>query len=308
MAGPSLVIRAYVLDILWILFFAIPLLYRRKDLFSGICFLVCALFSFYYAMRISEYSIFTLFELIGVAILIVMALSCFGAVKVSGPALPIILGVLAAVIAIPRTVGLLISTEWRAISFLTGGAPVDTAVRYLFTSFFPLLMPIIVPIPGAVAAASEQKPKAAPYANAPYGAAPAYGAAPQSAQPHYPRDAKSFGYIDMTLHVLLSLFTCGIWLYIWIYKTSKTLSDVPGEPRQDPAVSLLLCIFVPFYMIYWFYKQGKRAEIYAHSAGVYTSCASTCLIFAFLLPLVSYIVLQSTVNKAAQAHSVRSMV
>lgn len=133
---------------------------------------------------------------------------------------------------------------------------------------------------------------------------PQYQQAPYGQQPQYqgyPKDPKNFGYISMATHVLLSLFTFGIWTYIWIYKTTKTLSSVPGEQPQDPTVKLLLCMFVPFYMFFWLYNQGKRAEAYGRSAGVQVECATLCLVFAFLFPLASYILLQSGINRAAEA-------
>ena len=211
---------------------------------------------------------------------------------------------------------------------------------FLLVSVSYLLKGVGLALAG-VAVTVQPKEKPAPFANSPYvpaGAAQAYAPqyqapqyqapkyqAPQYQQPQYqqpqyqqpqyqqpqyqapqyqqpPREAaKRFGYIDILTHVLLCLFTCGIWTLIWIYRTSKTLSNVPGEKPQDPVAQLLLCMFVPFYIIFWLYGQGKRAELYCRCVGIQAECATMCLLFAFLVPLVSYILLQSTVNKAAEA-------
>ena len=145
-----------------------------------------------------------------------------------------------------------------------------------------------------------------PYGQQPYGQAP-YGQQPYGQQPYgYPRDPKSFGYYDMVTHILLCLFTGGIWPMIWVHKTTKTLSNVYGFPSQDPVTKLLLCLFVPFYIIFWLYDQAKRAESYARSVGIHEEISTMVLLFAFLLPIISYYMLQNTINKAAQAMAARA--
>lgn len=59
------------------------------------------------------------------------------------------------------------------------------------------------------------------------------------------------GYIGMAQHVLLLLLTCGIWLYVWIYRTTGYLNCLEDKKPQNPTTKLLLCMFVPFYFIYW---------------------------------------------------------
>ena len=140
----------------------------------------------------------------------------------------------------------------------------------------------------------------APYGQAPYGQAP-YGQ-PQYQQPYAnPADPKTYGYYEMLTHLLLCIFTCGIWSYIWIYKTSKTLSNVYGFQHQEPLTQTLLCIFIPFYTIYWFYSYGKRVEAHARSAGLQEECATLALVFSFLNALVSYYVIQDVINRTAKA-------
>lgn len=66
-------------------------------------------------------------------------------------------------------------------------------------------------------------------------------------------------YVGMVRHILLSLFTFGIYNCIWTYKTTENL-NCSGNEIQSGAKKLLLCIFVPFYRIYWYYNQSKRLE------------------------------------------------
>ena len=61
----------------------------------------------------------------------------------------------------------------------------------------------------------------------------------------------SEGYISMGMHIALLLLTGGIWMYIWVYRTTKLLNCVEDEEYRNPTTKLLLCMFVPFYFIYW---------------------------------------------------------
>ena len=141
-----------------------------------------------------------------------------------------------------------------------------------------------------------QQPYGQPQYQQPYGQQP-FG---------NPYDPKTYGYYEMITHLLLCMFTCGIWVYIWIHRTTKLLSNVYGFQRQEPTTKLLLCLFVPFYFIYWLYDQGKRAEANARAQGLHEECATMVLLFAFLCPIVSYYMLQNVINKTAEAQANRA--
>lgn len=44
-------------------------------------------------------------------------------------------------------------------------------------------------------------------------------------------------YCGLVKHILLLLFTCGIWLYIWIYRVTGYTNNVQGEENRDPTTS-----------------------------------------------------------------------
>ena len=271
-------------------------------------------------------SSFSVGSLLALAVFVLLVLCCLDVLKLPKP-----LGTI--VIAVPAVIAALLwlDSYLRVMFTDSHGAFATKSFFWMLrdprqlSSFLIVIASYLLKGVGlalaGVAVTVQPKEKPAPFANSPYapvGAAQAYAPqyqAPQYQQPQYqqpqyqqpqyqqpPREAaKRFGYIDILTHVLLCLFTCGIWTLIWIYRTSKTLSNVPGEKPQDPVAQLLLCMFVPFYIIFWLYGQGKRAELYCRSVGIHAECATMCLLFAFLIPLVSYILLQSTVNKAAEA-------
>lgn len=104
------------------------------------------------------------------------------------------------------------------------------------------------------------------------------------------------GYCDLLKHILLLLFTFGIWQYIWIYRTTSYLNNTPGEEHRNPATKLLLCMFVPLYYIYWIYKSAQRIDKLAISKGQPSDIATLCLILSILVGIVPPILMQEKIN------------
>ena len=130
---------------------------------------------------------------------------------------------------------------------------------------------------------------------APPGGAPNFapGAAPGA--PVLPREACC----GMAKHVLLLLFTFLIWYFIWIYRTTKHLNALRDEPPRNPTAKLLLCMFVPFYAVYWAYKSGQRADRLAAQRGIPSNISAACLVCAIFIPFVMAIILQNKINAVA---------
>lgn len=111
----------------------------------------------------------------------------------------------------------------------------------------------------------------------------------------------SEAYYDMAKHVLLLLLTCGIYMYVWIYRMTKYTNDVPGEEYRDPTKKLLLCMFVPFYSVYWIYKTAQRIDKLAAAKGVQSDIATLCLILALFVGIVPPIIMQDKMNHVVTA-------
>ena len=107
------------------------------------------------------------------------------------------------------------------------------------------------------------------------------------------------GFYSLVTHGLLLIFTLGIWQFIWIYRTTQLLNCVQDEPPRNPTTKLLLCIFVPFYTIYWVYKHAKYIDSLAASKGVPSDLATLCLIMMFLVPIVPLVLMQDKINNIA---------
>ena len=114
--------------------------------------------------------------------------------------------------------------------------------------------------------------------------------------------ARSEMYVGIVKHVLLTLFTFGIYDCIWVYKTTENLNLEGVTEIHSGAKKLMLCIFVPFYRIYWFYAQAKRLENLMKLKGKPTSdFAIVTLVLAIFVPIVAAsALLQVKINEYAK--------
>lgn len=103
-------------------------------------------------------------------------------------------------------------------------------------------------------------------------------------------------YCSLVTHILLLLFTCGVWLYIWIYRITGYTNQAKGEEYRNPTTKLLLCMFVPFYSIYWTYKSAIRIDKMSQEKGISSDLATLCLILAIFVPIIPPILMQDKVN------------
>ncbi len=110
-------------------------------------------------------------------------------------------------------------------------------------------------------------------------------------------------YCSMAKHIFLSIFTCGIWPLIWIYRITTYLNKAPNSEYYNPTSKLLLCIFVPFYQIFWFYKHGQRIDSICQSKNRNSNMATLCLVLAIFIPFVATIIMQDTVNQLSMMES-----
>lgn len=105
------------------------------------------------------------------------------------------------------------------------------------------------------------------------------------------------GYCGLGKHIILCLFTFGIWNLIWIYRTTKYLNKARDFGYYNPTSKLLLCMFVPFYQIYWLYKHGQKIDVLSKEKNLNNSdMATLCLILGIFIPIVACIVMQDKIN------------
>ena len=57
--------------------------------------------------------------------------------------------------------------------------------------------------------------------------------------------------------VILSVVTCGIYYLYWLYKTTDSIKNFMNNAEINPTLELILCLFIPFYQLYLFYKCSR---------------------------------------------------
>lgn len=115
----------------------------------------------------------------------------------------------------------------------------------------------------------------------------------------------SEAYCGLVKHILLLLFTFGIWQYIWIYRMTCYTNAVQDEEPRNPTNKLLLSLFVPFYIIYWTYKTAQRVDKMAAAKGLTSDMATLCLILEIFVPIIPPILLQDKMNNIITAGDAR---
>jgi hypothetical protein len=59
--------------------------------------------------------------------------------------------------------------------------------------------------------------------------------------------------------LLLSIVTCGIYYFYWLYCVSGEIQEFLQEPDTSPGLEVLLSILtMGLYVIYWDYKTGQK--------------------------------------------------
>lgn len=137
--------------------------------------------------------------------------------------------------------------------------------------------------------------------SAPKAAAPAPNAAESA-----PAPAAVESYCGLVKHTLLLLLTFGIWHLIWIYKITEYTNAVKDEEPRVPVNKLLLCIFVPFYIIYWTYQTAQRIDKMAAAKGIPSDMSTLCLILELFVPIIPPILLQDKLNSIVMSDDAQS--
>ena len=93
-------------------------------------------------------------------------------------------------------------------------------------------------------------------------------------------------------------------MYIWIYRSTDYLNKCKNTEPRTPVNQLLLCMFVPFYIIYWTYQSAQRIDFMAKEKGLNESISTMCLVLEIFIPIVPPILMQSKINSTISAPAV----
>ena len=106
----------------------------------------------------------------------------------------------------------------------------------------------------------------------------------------------TYGYVSMGAHIAGLFLTFGIYLLVWIYRMTAALNRDESEPPRSPGAKLALCMFVPFYSLYWTYKSAQRLDRLSEKYGQSSNMATLCLVLAIFVGFVPPIIMQDKLN------------
>ncbi len=97
--------------------------------------------------------------------------------------------------------------------------------------------------------------------------------------------------------ILLSLVTCGIYSYYWVYKLNEEINQLSGEQGTSGGMVILFDIITcGIYSWYWMYRMGERVDIMKRDPN-----GSSNIIYLVLgifdLGIVSLCLMQDSINK-----------
>ena len=119
----------------------------------------------------------------------------------------------------------------------------------------------------------------------------------------------SNGRLNMWAHGFISILVGGLWNWLWIGNATEFLNNGQNEEHRIPVSEMLLCAFVPFYSIYWYYEHASRADWMKKCYGMDERdlCRPLFIICAIFMPSVASIILQYRINKIHKVHVARQM-
>lgn len=106
---------------------------------------------------------------------------------------------------------------------------------------------------------------------------------------------------SLLLYVILSIVTCGIWQWYWIYAMAKDVNELAAAQNKpqgcDPLVALLLSIVsCNLYTIYFFWKEGKVIASLDYPKYRTSDDSTVMAIVSIFAPVVSSVILQNDLN------------
>ena len=107
---------------------------------------------------------------------------------------------------------------------------------------------------------------------------------------------------DIAVSIILSIITCGIYLYVWMYDITESANVVSNKADISPGMAVLLSIITcGIYSIYWNYKMGKQIYEARLNKGMNANDNSILYLILSILEfdIINVALMQSDLNEMA---------
>ncbi|WP_207940246.1 hypothetical protein DOK78_002278 [Enterococcus sp. DIV2402] len=73
---------------------------------------------------------------------------------------------------------------------------------------------------------------------------------------------------SVLLVVVLTLITCGIYFFVWMYQVTKELTEYTEDYRLSPGLAVVFTLLTcGFYTLYWWYRINNLMMTAQHETG-----------------------------------------
>ena len=110
--------------------------------------------------------------------------------------------------------------------------------------------------------------------------------------------APAVKYCSAAKLLFLTLITLGIWMLVWIYRTTAALSPYEDRHPRKPWLEVICCLLLPFYAVYWLYRSAQLAALAADGEED-RHFSTLCLILGALLTPIAMLLVQDKLNVLA---------
>ena len=104
---------------------------------------------------------------------------------------------------------------------------------------------------------------------------------------------------DIAISIILSLVTCGIYTYYWMYKLTEESNYLSQDNTLDPALSIVFSLITcGIYSYYWVYKVGQNiAKAQArHNRNINDNAVLYLILAIFGFSIVDFALIQNDIN------------
>lgn len=104
--------------------------------------------------------------------------------------------------------------------------------------------------------------------------------------------------------ILLTFITCGLYIFVWMYQTTRDLNELTEDYSVNPAAVIIFTLLTcGIYQIYWWYCVGQRMTSIQFRQGFRQPSDNKVLFLVlslFKLDIANMVILQTDLNLAWQ--------
>lgn len=106
---------------------------------------------------------------------------------------------------------------------------------------------------------------------------------------------------SVLLVIVLSIITCGIYSFVWMYQVTSELNEYTEDYRLNPSLVIVLTIITcGLYQFYWWYRINELMMRAQYQTG-YSAPTDNKILFILLtlfgLSVINMAILQSDLNR-----------